>query len=94
MSEAIYDAEIAPALLALSKKCRDAGMPFLAVVEYEPDQMGRTQSVDDKASLAMKFLLIAAKAGINIDGLFIGIKRLCNELGVNTDASIIMHRMP
>lgn len=93
MSEALYDAEIAPELLSISEKCRNAGMPFLAVVEYAPDQMGRTQSIDDKASLAMKILLIAAKAGVNVDGLFIGIKRLCNELGINTDASIVMQRM-
>lgn len=43
--EAFYDAEIAPALAELSRRCTDAGLSMLAVVEF-----GQTGDTDEKGS--------------------------------------------
>lgn len=40
--EAFYDAEIAPALKAIAERCHEAGLPFLAMVEYEQGSVGLT----------------------------------------------------
>ena len=41
--EPFYDEVIAPKLLELSQLCRDAGMQFVAVVEYEHGKVGLTE---------------------------------------------------
>jgi hypothetical protein len=40
--EAFYDADIAPALLVIAKRCQEAGLPFLAMVEYRTGAVGLT----------------------------------------------------
>lgn len=90
MSEQFYDEEIAPALLALCKLCQDRGMSFLAVVEIEPGERGRTVSLTN-ASLDMRFISMAAAAGANLDSLAIAMARICREESIGHN-SIVLNR--
>lgn len=80
-NEEIYDAEIAPELLKLCKRCQELGMSFVACVEYDPPNMGigRTefQSPDEvgKLSAAQRLTHWAARSQGNIDKLFIACDR-------------------
>ena len=85
--EAWYDAEIAPALAALGKRCEDRGMSFLAVVEYAPDERGATYGLSQKAGLAMQMVYICSRTAPNVDAYMINLNRHCNELGIDTGAS-------
>lgn len=89
-NEDFYDKEIAPALLELMKKCEQKGMSFVSVVEYLPQQRGRTNFLTKDAGLAMVMISHAAKCGENIDGYVIGMKRYANENNIDTNASIVM----
>lgn len=51
--EKFYDEEIAPALADLAKKCRDRGVSFLAVAEWEPGEIGRTITTSDDTGPAI-----------------------------------------
>lgn len=86
-NEEIYDAEIAPELLKLGKRCQELGMSFLACVEYDPINMGigRTefQMPDEvgKLSAAQRLTHWAARSQGNIDKLFIACERHGREHG-------------
>lgn len=90
MSEELYDREIAPKLKELSEACQRAGMPFVALVEYEPGQEGRTEFMPATASLLMHMTAFAARSGRNIDGFFIALSRFCARRHIDTSASIVM----
>jgi hypothetical protein len=81
MSEVLYDAEIAPALLALAEKCKAAGMPFLAVVEYEPGSRGRTAAGIGENDLDMQIINIAAQRP-NIDQITMSVAQIVQERGM------------
>lgn len=74
--EAIYDAEIAPELLKLAKRCQELEMSFVACVEYDPSShgYGRTEfqmpDDKDKLSAAQRLVHWAARCEGNIDKLF------------------------
>lgn len=70
-NERFYDDEIAPALLALAKRCHERGMSFLSAVEYAPGSVGRTSHYVEGYGHAMSNALAAIRAGDNAD-LFIG----------------------
>lgn len=65
MSEAEYDAEIAPLLLAAAKRCEELGYPMVAVVEYEPGERGETRVLPESAGLPMLMLAMVAHHGTN-----------------------------
>jgi len=75
--EEIYDAEIAPVLLGLAKKCAELQMAFIACVEYDPanEGIGRTEfcPVDErgKLSAAQRLTHWAARSFGNLDKLMI-----------------------
>ena len=54
--EAWYDAEIAPALAALARRCHERGMSFIAAVEYQPGDRGGTYCLTKDAGTAMRML--------------------------------------
>ena len=91
-NEKFYDEEIAPALILLAKKCEERGIPFLASVEYDPGERGRTAFVPDHAGLAMAMLHLCARAGENVDSYIIGLIRYAREHGISTDASIVLNQ--
>lgn len=52
--EKLYDEKIAPELLRLGKLCQDNGLSFVAGVEWEPDQVGRTACLTAEAGDGMR----------------------------------------
>lgn len=91
-NEQWYDEEIAPALLAISKKLEDRGMSMIATVEFNPDERGSTFVLSEDATLPMHILHIAARAGGNFDSLAMGVLRFCKARGISTDASMFLSR--
>lgn len=81
--ETIYDEEIAPVLKALSERCRDTGMPFIALVGYDDEgSVGRTLGYPaGSMTTYFQVLHIAAQCreddgGFNVDRLCLGLKEL------------------
>jgi hypothetical protein len=89
MSEAQYDAEIAPLLLEAAKRCEALGLPMVAVVEYAPDQRGETRVLNG-SSLPMLMLSMIAHHGMNVDGFLINLIRHCNEQGIDIRSSTFL----
>lgn len=92
MSEAEYDAEIAPLLMAAAKRCEELGYPMVAVVEYAPNERGETRVLPEGAGLPMLMLSMVAHHGQNIDGLMINIIRHCKKAGIDMSASMFMSK--
>lgn len=93
-NEKWYDEEIAPMLLEISKRCEgQGGLSFIAVVEYEAGQRGRTATIAEDAGLEMRMLDFCAQAGTNIDAYIIALIRYCRSKNIPTDSSIVMNRM-
>lgn len=92
MSEKLYDDEIAPKLKELSEVCQRAGVPFLALVEYEPGEHGRTEYAPDSASLQMHIASFAARCDGDVDALVIAIARFCKRKGIDVSGSIVLTR--
>ena len=81
MSEKFYDNVIAPALLEISRQCKEANIPFLALVEYAPNEVGRTEFPSDHAGMEMQVAQMAARCRGNVDALFIGIRKYADNHG-------------
>jgi hypothetical protein len=88
--EAWYDAEIAPALADLAKRCHARGMAFVAVVEYTPGNRGGTYYMTENAGIAMVMLRLCAQTAPNVDGYVISLKRHCECAGINTGSSFVL----
>jgi hypothetical protein len=92
VSEAIYDAELAPALLAIGKRCEELGIAFLVYVEYEPGEIGRTRCLPKDASLGAHIVDICAGTAPNIDAYILNLGRFCKDHNIDTGASMVMRR--
>lgn len=90
--EVWYDAEIAPALAELAKRCHERGMAFVAAVEYQPGDHAGTYMVGDDACLQMQMLRMCSQTAPNVDGYIISLARHCEAKGIDTGASIVMRR--
>jgi hypothetical protein len=90
--EAWYDAEIAPALASLAKRCNERGMSFVAGVEYEPGRRGGTYFVTEDAGTAMRMLYLCANTAPNVDAYIMHLKRWAKEKGVDTSSSWVLTR--
>lgn len=91
-SEEWYDAEIAPALLALARQCEERGMSFVAAVEYQPGERAGTYLLTESAGLEMRMLHLCARTAPNVDSYVIGLQRYCAEHGIDTGGSIVLRR--
>ena len=82
-NEEIYDKEIAPALLELCKKAQDLGFSFVASVEWERGENGRTeyQPPANKVGIAQLLVHWAARCNGNVDNLIWTIKKHGKEHG-------------
>lgn len=76
-TEAFYDSEIAPRLLEVARLCKEAGMPFVASVEYEPNCCGLTADHPNIHDCGPSFRLAryAVFSRGNIDALITAIRR-------------------
>lgn len=91
--EAFYDAEIAPALMEIGKKCLDNGLSMLAVVEYAPGERGTTRCLQGYPGLEMVMLSHCDKMGRNIDGYVIGLARYLKQQGIPIGSSLVLKMM-
>jgi hypothetical protein len=91
--EGWYDAEIAPALAALAKRCHERGMAFLATVEYKPGSRGGTYYLTEDAGIAMQMLHLCARTAPNVDAYVMNLTRYANEHGIDTAESFVLTRM-
>lgn len=89
-NEEWYDAEIAPALADLAKRCNERGMAFIAAVEYEHGECGGTYFLTKDASLPMHMLNICARTAPNVDSYILNLRRHCEANGIDTGASLVM----
>ena len=88
--EAWYDAEIAPALAALAKRCHERGMSFIAAVEYQPGDRGATYYLTEDAGTAMRMLHLCAQTVPNVDSYIINLKRWAKLNNVDTSSSWVL----
>ncbi len=88
--EALYDAEIAPMLLALAQKCEAAGMSFVAHVEWGPQSAGSTVKLQDAAGPGSRLAAFAARCNGNADNLFMMVMSDAAKHGHN---SIYVHML-
>lgn len=91
--EAWYDAEIAPALTAIAKRCSDRGMSFLATVEYEPGRRAGTYYMTEGADLAMQMQYVCAMTVPNVDSYIINLAKSCKSKGIDIGDSMVMRRL-
>ena len=88
--EAWYDAEIAPALAALATRCNERGMSFVAVVEYQPGDLGATYYLTKDAGTEMHMLNLCGQTVPNVDAYVISLKRWAKQNNVSTDSSFVL----
>jgi hypothetical protein len=88
--ERFYDKEIAPELLRLAKACEGNGLSFLAVVEWAPNETGRTVSIREGSGFGIRMTDAAAQANGNIDAFMIPMQRHAHQHG---HSSIVMHAL-
>jgi hypothetical protein len=89
--EAWYDAEIAPALAELARRCHERGMSLIAVVEYAPGERGGTYFMHKDAGLEMEMIRLCAYTAPNVDSYAINLRRHCKERGIDTSASFTLN---
>lgn len=92
-SERFYDEEIAPVLAALAKKCEEKDIPFVAAVEYNLGQIGRTTYLGKKAGLAITMQHFCAATGTNIDAYFMHLRRYVSENKIDTSSSMVFNQL-
>ena len=93
-NEQWYDAEIAPALLAIGKRCEDRGLSFLACVEYDKDKRASTMTIREDAGLAMRMLYFCDRTRENVDAYMINLRRYCGKKGIDINASMYLRDQP
>lgn len=88
--EALYDAEIAPALLAIGQRCQELGIPLVAAVEYAPGEVGQTHYMPENACIAMQIAHRGAASRGNFDGVCISLLRYLHRTGIDASASMFL----
>lgn len=91
-NEKVYDEEIAPALLAIGKRCGELGLPFLAVAEWAPGEIGRTETSPAGVCFAFRIIQYAARSAPNFDSLAINLIRYCRANNIDTSESMFLSR--
>ena len=91
--ETWYDAEIAPALEALAKRCNERGMAFVAEVEYKQNCHSGTYFLGNRAGLSMQMLNLCARTLPNVDRYVINLSRYCKDHGIDTTGSFVMQNL-
>jgi len=86
--EEIYDKDIAPQLLKIARKCEKEGISFVAHVEWEPGDGGRTETLAKNASIGHRLISWAVACQGNIDTLLMRAIRYAEEHG---HSSVYLH---
>lgn len=80
-NEEIYDAEIAPKLMEIGKRCQELGFSICVSVEYGLGDTGRTERLDPSHSAKQKLIHMAARCDGNIDKMLIWVLRDAEKNG-------------
>lgn len=89
-NEKFYDEAIAPKLMEVCELCKAKKIPFLAVVEYAPGEIGSTSMQHPDECLNMVMIRHCTKTTPNIDAYILGLARYAVEKGIDTRSSLIM----
>lgn len=95
-NEQIYDAEIAPKLLEISKRCQELGFAFVANVEWEVGETGRTEfcpatdGTGTRPSAKQLLVHYAARCHGNIDAMLMAVVRDAEKFG---HSSMYLYRL-
>lgn len=79
--ERFYDREIAPVLLALGEKCQANGLSLLAMCEWAPFEVGRTEYTVKDAGVSVVLTRAAMRARGNYDTLSIAMMKYAKQHG-------------
>lgn len=88
--EHFYDAEIAPVLLALARRCREQGLSFVACVGWGGMDTGATVSMEEIAAPTLRMVRYAALCRNNVDVLINALVQDGARLG---HSSIFLERL-
>lgn len=91
--EKFYDEVIAPALLEIGRKCEEAGLSFVAAVEYEQGEYGSTTTLRAGSGFGMRLVDLAVRANGNVDALMIALSRHAEEHGHSSLVLSMLGRM-
>lgn len=80
-NEQIYDAEIAPKLMEIGKRCQELGFPFVASVEYEYGCTGRTKVRPGASHFKQRLIHWAVNCNGNVDSLIMAIDKYATKNG-------------
>jgi len=86
--EAFYDTELAPLLLALGQKAKEAGLSFVASVGWGNFETGSTVCLQEAADPTSRLTAYAARCKGNADHLIKMIIEDCEKYG---NQSIYVH---
>ena len=89
--EKIYDDKIAPKLLEIGNICKENGIPFLAVVEYKPNKIARTDCQMNDEGLTMLITRHWINQAPNFDAFMMGLLRYVKEKNIDTKESIFIN---
>lgn len=88
--ERFYDDEIAPVLLELGRKCKTAGIPFMAVAEWNKGLIGATRMLVSEMSWPMQMIFLAGESNGNVDTLMFACAKRARRIG---HSSVVLHLM-
>lgn len=92
-NEKAYDDEIAPALLDIGKRCERIGMPFLALAEWAPGEIGRTETIPEGGGgLSFTMVWMLARTAPNVDAFMINLTRYAKRNEIDTSSSMYLQR--
>jgi len=89
--EKLYDEQIAPKLFELATKCKELGMSFVGVVEYEKDDRGKTAFLKEDCGLAMVMINHCAETGTSIDAYVLDMIKYFKANNIDTNGSIVLN---
>lgn len=79
--ETFYDTIVAPELLKLSNLCKDNGVGFVAMVQFGETAHGRTVTLPNGSSFAIRLAEAAMRAEGNVDALMMAVARHAKKSG-------------
>lgn len=86
-NEAFYDAEVAPALMDLARRCTERGMSLIATVSYDDEgSIGRTLALAPDAPATIRYLDALARSwcaggAVNVDGFLLAVMEDARRTG-------------
>ena len=91
--EQFYDRDVAPVLLDLAKKCEANGLSIAAMVEWAPNETGRTAALAAGSGVGIRMAEVAMRSRGNVDDLIFALMKYGKEHGHTSVCLMILERM-